>query len=66
MLADKQIDRNKLPYPMREETQLRNQEEFDEIPSSRPTQEVNERLHADNSRAKWKRVVYVVQDLPLY
>jgi hypothetical protein len=54
MPADKQINRDKLPEPEKENKKQRHQEEFDD-----KSKEIKEKMKSRN-------VKYVVRDLPIY
>ncbi len=54
MSADKKINREKLPHPVKEDTRNRSQEEFDD--KSKKAKQKN----------KAGRVNYIIKDLPIY
>ena len=65
MIADKKIDRNKLPYPVKKDRQLDSQEEYDDtrLPFSK---DYHEQPVYVVKKPRIKQITYVIQDLPLY
>jgi len=53
-MADKKIERGKLPHPEKEDKKNKSQEEYDE------------KSRTDKEKMKSRKVNYVVKDLPIY